>query len=394
MNTATSATVEVTVSIADYGTWFEVYIDNDLAYTYTNSTKLANYPYTGLGVRSSSTPTKLSNATVSYGHNVSFDTGVEGLTVDSAKWLCGDIELPVIARERYALEGWYYDAELTQVVDNSNFFITSDVTLYAKWSTEYTVVTFNTNGGSACESLNYAGGKIVLPETSRMNYMFVGWYYDAQLTQLVDEYNFTATADTTLYAGWRLPYTHIVKNADGSYSYTKKTEAVLGTMESGLPAEGTYYEFSQTITMTKGAASVGIAIRMNMNKDYTYETAGTDYISVQFAGGAFRISYVTNGAWKRLLPNNADYAFSKMPVSWQEKYNGTADGGQITVTLTIKDYGSYFEAYVDGVLAYTYDENGETVDLTKYIGNGYGIRCSAGTAVVFKDVTAKVVENN
>jgi uncharacterized repeat protein (TIGR02543 family) len=176
MSTDTSATINVTVSIADYGTWFEVYIDNELAYTYTNSTKLANYPYTGLGVRSSSTPTKLSNATVSYGYNVSFDTGVEGLTVDSVKWLCGDIELPVISREFHALEGWYYDAELTQVVDNSNFFITSDVTLYAKWSAEYTVVTFNANGGSACESLNYAGGKIVLPETTRMNYIFVAWY--------------------------------------------------------------------------------------------------------------------------------------------------------------------------------------------------------------------------
>ena len=392
MSTEPSATINVTISIVDYGTWFEVYIDNDLAYTYTNSTKLASYPYSGLGVRSSSTPAKLSNATVSYGYEVSYETGVEGLTVDSDLWLCGDIELPVLTRDNYALAGWYFDEELTQVADNSNFYITSDVTLYAKWSNEYNVVSFNTNGGSACASVNYASGKLYLPETTKMNYIFTGWYKDAGLTQLVDEYNFEIDADTTLYAGWRLPYSHLTKNADGSYNYNKKTEAVLGTLDSGIPASGTYHEFSQTITMTKGAGSVGIAFRMNMNKDYTYETAGTDYISIQFCTNFFRVSYVQNGAWRRLLPNNADYGYDKMPQSWKDKCDATADGAQMTVTLTVRDYGSYFEAYIDGVLAYTYGENGETVDLTQFTGNGYGIRCSSSTPVIFKNVTAEVVQ--
>ena len=394
MSADNSSVIELTVSIADYGTWFEVYIDNDLAYTYTNATKLANYPYKGLGVRSSTTPAKLSNARVSYGHTVSFETGVEGLEAESILWLCGGIELPIVARDNYSLEGWYYDAELTQVVDDNRFSISSDITLYAKWSTDYYVISFDSNGGSACEEVNYAGGKLSLPTTTKMNYMFDGWYYDAELTQVVDEYNFIAESNTTLYAKWRLPYTYITQNADGSYYYNKKTEAVLGTMETGVPVAGTYHEFSQTITMTKGAASVGLAFRMNMNKDYTYETAGTDYLSIQFAGGAFRVSCVQNGSWKRIIPNNADYAFDKMPQSWKDKYNATADGAQITVTLTVRDYGTYFEAYVDGVLAYTYGANGETMDLTQFTGNGYGIRCSAGTPVVFKDVTAKAVEIN
>lgn len=143
--------------------------------------------------------------------------------------------------------------------------------------------------------------------------------------------------------------------------------------------------------MTKGAGSVGLAFRMNMNMDYTYETAGTDYLSIQFCSNFFRISYVTNGKWVRLLPNNADYAITKMPQSWQDKVNSTAEGAQMTVKLTVKDYGSYFEAYVDGELAYTYGQNGETVDLTKYTGNGYGVRCSAGTTVIFDDIEGKVV---
>ena len=395
LSTADAAVIDMTMTIVDYGTSFEIYIDNELAYTYTNSTKLANYPYKDLGVRSSSVGVKLSNAKVHYGYNVSYDTSVEGLTANTTKWLFGDIELPNVLRENYALDGWYYDKELTKLVDSRNFNITSDVRLYAKWSSNYHMVSFNTNGGSSCTSQNYASGRLYLPTTTKMNYIFNGWYYDEALTQLVDENDFNITENVTLYAGWRLPNSHLVTNSDGSYSYSsgKKTEAVLGTVISGIPSNGTYYEISQTITMTKGAASVGIAFRMNMNKEYTYETAGTDYLSVQFAGGAFRISCVENGKWRRIIPNNLDYAFNKLPQSWQDKYNNTAADSQITVKLTIKDFGTYFEAYIDDVLAYTYGQNGETTDLTKFTGNGYGIRCSAGSAVKFSNITAEVKNN-
>ena len=352
---------------------------------------MANYPYTGLGVRSSSTGIVLTNPRVNYGYTVSYDTGVSDITTPSVTWMCGAPQLPVLTRTNYALEGWYYDVSFTEPVDDKSFNPTKDITLYAKWTNDYDVVSFNANGGSACSSLNYASGKLYLPTTTRMNYIFTGWYYDAELMREVDPYAFEISGDTTLYAGWRLPYSYLTESADGTYYYNKKTEAVLGTLESGIPAEGTYHEFSQTITMTKGAASLGIAFRMDMNRDYTYETTGTNYISVQFAGNCFRISRVLDGKWARLLPNNADYSYDKMPQVWKDKYSATADGGQITVTLTIRDYDSYFEAYIDGVLAYTYGQNGETTDLTRFTGNGYGIRASAGTSAVFEDITAKVV---
>lgn len=384
--------ITLTMTIVDYGSSFEVYVDNKLALSYTNATTLAKYTGNDLGLRSSTTPAKLSNINLSTGYKVSFNTHTDGLTVKDTSWLVGDIELPMLSKENAALEGWYYDEELTQRVDNENFVIKQDTTLHAKWSSEYHVVSFNTNGGSASTNVNWVAGKLMFPaDPTKMNYMFTGWYYDSACTREVDPYNFETSENTTLYAGWRLPYSHLTKNADGSYTYTKKTEAVLGTLESGIPAEGTYHEFNQTITMTKGAGSVGLAFRMNMNMDYTYETAGTDYLSIQFCSNFFRISYVTNGKWVRLLPNNADYAITKMPQSWQDKVNSTAEGAQMTVKLTVKDYGSYFEAYVDGELAYTYGQNGETVDLTKYTGNGYGVRCSAGTTVIFDDIEGKVV---
>ena len=90
-----------------------------------------------------------------------------------------------------------------------------------------------------------------------------------------------------------------------------------------------------------------------------------------------------------MLPNNADYVFNKLPLSWQEKYNAAEDGANMTVRLTIRDYGTYFMVYIDDALAYTYGQNGETVDLTKFTGNGYGVRGSSNKTVIYSDIYGK-----
>ena len=384
-----NALIEFTMTVVDYGTWFEVYIDNDLAYTYTNTEQLAKYPFKGLGVRSSTTPSNLSNARVHYGYDVSFNTGVEGMEVSPQTWYAGNIELPKLTREDYSLVGWYYDAEFTRQVDDENFMINEDAVLYAKWSNEFYVVSFEENGGSECANINWLSGKITLPTPTKMNHIFIGWYYDEELTNPVDNYSFEVASDVTLYAAWRLPYSKLTDNGDGSYIYTgSNTAAVLGLVENPLPLAGTYNEYSQVIAMPKGSGSVGIAFRMNITADYQYE-AGANYLSVQFTGtGALRISKVTEGDWTRLI---GDRGLTSLCQSWQDKFNGTADGGQITVKLTVRDYGTYFEVYIDDVLTYTYGQAGEATDLTIYTGNGYGVRSSGSNSIVYSDITAKAV---
>lgn len=387
--TETNQPITVTISVVDYGTSFEVYIDNDLAITYSDANVLATMNGTGLGVRSSTTPAKLINPSVHHGYTVNYDTNVDGLTVNSTKWYAGKIELPMLLQDNVALAGWYYDEALTKPVDDENFVIAEDTTLYAKWSEEYHVVSFDSLGGSQVASVNWVQGKLILPDApTKMNHKFIDWYYDEACTKLVDPYTFDTDSDITLYAKWRLYASHIVDNGDGTYTYNKKTEAVLGIVEKPIPDKWYYNEYSQTISLVKGAASVGLAFRMNMPSDYTYETTGSYYLSVQFCGkDGLRISQVNNGKWSRLIPNNKDHSLAALPQSYQDKYNATATDAYITVKLTVRDYGSYFEVYLDDELAYTYGQYGETIDLTQYTGNGYGIRSSAGTVATFKDVT-------
>ncbi len=383
------AEIELTMTIADKGSSFDVYIDNELAFSYSGASVLAKYTGKGLGLRSSSTPTKFADPRVNEGFTVTFDAqnGAENVSV---RWLAGALETPEFTKEGNALEGWYFDLKLTDRADEDKFYITEDVTLYAKWSDEFFVVSFDAQGGSACQSKNWVSGKLRLPDApKKMNMIFIGWFYDEECTMPVDVYEFSTDKDVTLYAAWRYPYHYLTANADGSYTYTKKTLAVLGTVENALQKDGGYNEYSQTITMTKGDGSNGVAFRMDAGVDYAYETVGTSYLSVQFAGSSLRISYVDDGVWRRLLPNNADYVFNKLPLSWQEKYNAAEDGANMTVRLTIRDYGTYFTVYIDDTLAYTYGQNGETVDLTKFTGNGYGVRGSSAKTVIYSDIYGK-----
>ena len=87
----------------------------------------------------------------------------------------------------------------------------------------------------------------------------------------------------------------------------------------------------------------------------------------------------------------SDRGLTSLCQSWQDKFNGTADGGQILVELKIRDFGTYFEVYIDDVLTYTYGNAGETTDLTIYTGNGYGVRSSGSNSIVYSNMTAKAV---
>lgn len=64
-------------------------------------------------------------------------------------------------------------------------------------------VQFVVNGGGSLDTLRVAPGTKIssLPTPNRDEHVFLGWYYDAGLTNMVQD-NDTVNADTTLYASW------------------------------------------------------------------------------------------------------------------------------------------------------------------------------------------------
>ena len=116
----------------------------------------------------------------------------------------------------YTFGGWYTD----QACKNSYNFdsaVTSDITLYAKWTINTYTVTFNANGhGSApaAQPVNY-GSKVPKPTNpSSTGYTFGGWYTDQACK---NSYNFDSavTSDITLYAKWTINTYTVTFNANG-----------------------------------------------------------------------------------------------------------------------------------------------------------------------------------
>lgn len=110
----------------------------------------------------------------------------------------------------YIFEGWYKENSCLNEWNFSSDVVTSDITLYAKWSLEPVVnkytVTFNANGhGSAPASITNVeeGSRIAKPaDPSASGYIFGGWYKEKEC---VNAWNFntdTVTANITLYAKW------------------------------------------------------------------------------------------------------------------------------------------------------------------------------------------------
>ena len=138
-------------------------------------------------------------------------------------------------RDGYDFDGWYYDASYKEKVDLRNLnadlmypSTTTEVTFYAKWTLEKYTITFHLNEGTGlgetkemtCE--DKLDLSTYLP--TRENYIFAGWYADANFTgSAVTEIKQT-TADRALYAKWNpLIYSISYDLAGGTLTATNPT---------------------------------------------------------------------------------------------------------------------------------------------------------------------------
>ena len=126
-------------------------------------------------------------------------------------------------RTGYSFLGWYTDKALTSPYD-FNTAVTSDVTLYAKWSQRVYGVRFESNGGNkvASQDVKY-GNKATKPaDPTRYGYTFAGWYSDSGLTKV---YSFSSkvTANLKLYAKWNIVKLTVTFVSNGGSSVATQT---------------------------------------------------------------------------------------------------------------------------------------------------------------------------
>ncbi len=164
----------------------------------------------------------------------------------------------------------------------------------ASFSCSYTgwTLNFETNGGSAIDSVSAAEGTIVdltLADytPTRDGYTFTGWYSDSALETEVD--SITLDADQTVYAGWaaitytwEIPVELTVKQG-GSLSVPEKV-FTLETLADGeiIGGEGSEYEMvmnSAAITVT-GAGTCEVTLTFTGNYDAAVKVSEGFYLSL------------------------------------------------------------------------------------------------------------------
>ena len=188
---------------------------------------------------------------------VTFETN--GGSVVEPKTVISGMEigtLPVSTKDGFVLDNWYKDEALTEKV-SSLYKVKEDITLYAKWisaTTELTV-TFESNGGSSVNAQTVKAGEKIetSPVTTKVGYVFSGWYSDSALIQAVS-FPFPVTSNCTLYAKWTkendIVYAESITLNRTSVDISKNDTITLNTSVS--PANAT----NKTITWTSSNESV------------------------------------------------------------------------------------------------------------------------------------------
>lgn len=98
----------------------------------------------------------------------------------------------------------YCDSPVIADASGNLYYINDSGTLFKLGAVESWTVSFNSNGGSACDTkfVATADGKLVKPaDPMREGYTFGGWYTDEACTQAYD-FSTPVAADLTLYAKW------------------------------------------------------------------------------------------------------------------------------------------------------------------------------------------------
>ena len=147
-----------------------------------------------------------------------------------------ELTIPIV--EGYTFGGWYADKTYNTTFD-FNTSITSNTTVYAKWTAKDYEVSFVTEHGKAPASQNVKfNNPATYPgELTAEGYTFIGWYTDDSRTIEFD-FNTHITGDTKVYAKWEknAPNTYAL-NVSGAFVYVDGVDVTAPAGDTSLQLE-------------------------------------------------------------------------------------------------------------------------------------------------------------
>lgn len=187
----------------------------------------------------------------------------------------------------------------------------ASVNVYAQWQINTYTVSYNANGGSGAPSKQTKtyGQTLTLSTTkpTRTNYTFQGWGTSSSDTTV--DYNaggsYTANANITLYAIWKLNTYTISYNLNGGVGTVEsqtKTHGVGITLRNDVPTRSNYKFLGWSVSSndTKPTYKPGDTFTSNANTVLyaIWERLGIAHINVNGTWKKGRVYINVNGTWK------------------------------------------------------------------------------------------------
>ena len=233
-------------------------------------------------------------------------------------------------RTGYNFGGWNTNSSGTgtNYSAGSSITISSNTTLYAKWTAKTYTVTYNTNGGTGSVSSQTKTYGVTLTlrtySGTKTGYNFLGWAESATATSAAYSAggSFTKNADTTLYAVWSansyaVTYYGNATGATNVPAAQTKTHGVNLTLTTSKPSL-TGYTFSKWNTAANGSGT-------NYSPGATYTGNANLSLYAQWTANTYTISYNANGG-------------DGAPSSQTKTYNVTLT---LSATTPTRDYYTF-----------------------------------------------------
>ncbi len=276
-------------------------------------------------------------------------------------------DLPIPSKTNYSFEGWYTEASGgTQVTSETVFSTAADVTLYAQWSLNTGVVSFNANGGSVetlSKTVNSGDTYGILPTPTRTGYIFTGWYTALSGgTEVTPETVFSGSEDVVLYARWSLIYYTVYFNANGGTVSKTYKIAYYGKPIEALPTPTrAYYTFDGWYTEANGGTMVTPDTFFNRVEDitlYAHWNLITSTVSFDANGGTVEPASKT-------VDSNGTYGELPVPVKTGYDFLGwyTDEGTKViseTAYNSVED-ATLYAHWALSSFTLNFDANGGTV---------------------------------
>lgn len=165
----------------------------------------------------------------------------EDQTIEHGKPIDPD-KLTIPEVDGYTFDGWYTDDTRTKEFDFSTP-ITSNTTVYAKWTAKDYEVSFITEHGDAPASQNVPYNETAKDpgKLSAEGYTFIGWYTDNTHDSTKFDFSTPITGDTKVYAKWEknapvLPDTYAL-NVSGAFVYVDGVDVTASAGDTSLQLE-------------------------------------------------------------------------------------------------------------------------------------------------------------